>query len=111
VTRSTAEKTSRTTIIFADIFAEPPHFAGVIPNLDIDVAELLRGGFQRGFVGWRDDFLARSHAVVFIDLIDTVIWHGVPFREQRSAAGTLAHGAMPEPVELDARDSGTRINY
>src|ERR1700723_1446844 len=77
--RSTAEKTSRTTIIFA----EPPHFAGVIPNLNIDVAEILHGGFQRSFVGWRDDFLARNHAVVFVDLIDAVIWHGVPFREQR----------------------------
>ncbi len=57
------------------LFADSPHFARVIPHLDIDALGVKPGGFQRGFVARRDDVLARDHAVISIDQIGAVIRH------------------------------------
>ena len=57
------------------LFAEPSHFARVIPHLDVDALGVKPGGFERGFVTWRDDVLARNHAVISIDQIGAVIRH------------------------------------
>jgi hypothetical protein len=55
------------------LFAEPPHFAGALPYLAIYAVNMLPGGFQRSFVGWRDDVFARNHEVIFIDQTGAVI--------------------------------------